>query len=167
MAGKKGRSGRAIIPDDVKTAIGYRKDRINENRPAVVRVDFHRDALHETAQAFFDYHYSTLRDIGALSDTDAFAFNHLCRVFEQLCIAEDELNQSGQIITTMKGGSTSPALKNYLALSELYMKILREFGLTPVSRSSIMAGANRPIETTVAKTTKPKPGKGYAGKNLD
>lgn len=169
MAGKKGRSGRAIIPDDVKEALGYRKDRINKDRPAVVQVAFVREPLDAKAQQFFDAFFPQLYSNGVLSDSDAPGFHLLCRVYSLLADAEENLIASGQISYGDKGERTAPALKNYTTLSELYLKLLREYGLTPASRSGVVAPAAAAIDVTPQKRRagKPAPGKGYAGKNLD
>lgn len=169
MAGRKGTSGRkTTIPDDVKERIGYRKDRINHDRPAVVQVAFVREPLTEIAQQFFDNFFPQLYERGVLSDSDSPGFHLLCRIYEQLVIAESNLISAGQVVFTDKGPRTNPALKNYTLLADLYTKLLREYGLTPASRSGVVAPAAATIDVTPKKKIgKPSAGKGYAGKNMD
>lgn len=170
MAGKKGKSGRkTTIPDEVKEALGYRKDRINKDRPAVVQVAFVREPLTGKAQQFFDAFFAPLYERGVLSDSDSPGFHLLCRVYEQLAEAEENLLSAGQIVFTEKGPRTNPALKNYTLLADLYTKLLREYGLTPASRSGVVAPAAAMIDVTPKKkkTGKPSAGKGYAGKDMD
>jgi phage terminase small subunit len=170
MAGKKGKSGRkTTIPDDVKEMIGYRKDRINKDRPAVVQFAFVREPLTEKAQQFFDAFFYPLYERGVLSDSDSPGFHFLCRVYAQYVEAEENLLAVGQNVLTDKGPRTSSALKNFILVSDLYTKLLREFGLTPASRSGVVAPAAATIDVTPKKKKigKPSAGKGYAGKDMD
>lgn len=170
MAGKKGKSGRrTTIPDDVKEMLGYRKDRINHDRPAVVQVAFVREPLTEIAQQFYDAFFPQLYALGVLSDSDSPSFHLLCRSYEQYVIAERNLLAVGQVIYTEKGPRTSPEFKNYIQAADVYTKLLREFGLTPASRSGVVAPAAAMIDVTPKKkkTGKPSAGKGYAGKDMD
>lgn len=170
MAGRKGMSGRkTTIPDDVKERLGYRKDRINQSRPAVVQVAFVREPLTEIAQQFFDAFFPRLYALGVLSDSDSPSFHLLCRSYEQYVIAERNLLAVGQVVYTEKGPRISPEFKIYIQAADVYTKLLREHGLTPASRSGVVApAASAAIDVTPKKKIgKPSAGKGYAGKNMD
>lgn len=168
MAGKKGRSGRAIIPDDVKEALGYRRDRMNADRPALLQGAFIREPLTGKAAEFFEAYFPQLYKGGVLSDSDSPGFHLLCKIYAQFQEAESMLAESGQIAFTAKGERQHPAIKNYLQLSAVYLSLLREFGLTPASRSGVIAGKPALDVTPVKKLGgKPSAGKGYAGKDLD
>lgn len=170
MAGKKGRSGVKVIPDDVKELIGYRKDRMHNDRPSVIQKAFPVEELTGHAREFFDKHFRSMYESGILSDTDAAAFCLLCRVYEQMRIAEDCVAVEGQTVETKRGPQTTAAARNFMQLSGLYVQLLREFGMTPVSRGSVQK-MPEPIEVKQPKRgsrsgRKPNPGKGYAGANL-
>lgn len=86
-----------------------------------------------------------LEAAGILTRLDVQGLRLYCRVYTGWLDANHKLDEYGPVI---KAGNGSPVLSPYVRLSQKYfdqlLAILREFGMTPSSRSRIHASKDQP-----------------------
>lgn len=80
--------------------------------------------------------------IGILTDVDMAAFASYCQAFARWKEAEEFITQHGTIVRTPSGyWQTVPQVSIAQTYNKIMTKLAIEFGLTPSSRSRIIAGA--------------------------
>ena len=75
-----------------------------------------------------------LVDAGSLDDLDRETFEVLCRTYHKMIVCDDLLEVGGLMVSGVKGDKKSPAYTQWKAYSDLYVKLLSHFGLSPYSR---------------------------------
>ena len=148
MAGVKGKSGRIPKPNRIKRIMGVRKDRINEKEPALIvaspKVPDWGGALDETGQRIFDYYSKMLFANGTAGQSDESGLMQLAYTAQEwlrekkLCDRKGRnmpiKNKNGEVI----GTTITSWAKNERELHRDYVKLLREYGCTPLSRGAIV-----------------------------
>ena len=83
-----------------------------------------------------------MEEIGVLTDVDMAAFAGYCQAFARWKEAEEFITQHGSIVKTPSGYWQQVP---QISIAQTYLKIMHkfaeQFGLTPASRSRIIAGA--------------------------
>ena len=86
-----------------------------------------------------------LEEAGILTLIDVQALRMYCRIYTSWLDANKKLDEYGSIV---KGTHGTPIISPYVKLSQKYfdqlLAILREFGMTPSSRSRIHAETDKP-----------------------
>lgn len=76
-----------------------------------------------------------LVESGSLDDLDRETFTTLCRVYHKMVVADSLLEVEGLSVDGLKGTNKKhPAFSQWKAYSDLYLKLLSHFGLSPYSR---------------------------------
>ena len=75
-----------------------------------------------------------LVDSGSLDDLDRETFETLCRAYHKMIIADDLLEAEGLSVESERGSKKHPAFSQWKSYSDLYVKLLSHFGLSPSSR---------------------------------
>lgn len=145
MSGTKGKSGRKKKTDAEKMILGVKKDRIgsvlvpSRIEERVVAFNW----LGEVGKTIFNHFEPMLHNNGTLSAGDAIMFNLLCERFQSWFKAWTECNERGKYIPIKdKIGNTvdvkiAPWAKMETVYYDQLCRACREFGLTPISRSSV------------------------------
>lgn len=82
-----------------------------------------------------------MESIGILTDVDMAAFASYCQAYARWKEAEEFLTQHGTIVRTPSGyWQTVPQVSIAQTYNKIMTKLATEFGLTPSSRSRIVAG---------------------------
>jgi len=146
MAGVKGQSsgGHNKKTQREKELLGVDPRRLENNSPDFVAgkvVAF--DGLGDVGKAIFGLYEPMLHNNGTLSPTDSLAFHILCERYQEWyeyatrCHKDGRMlpikNDAGRIISL----SIAPWAKIETQLLDQLIKLCREFGLTPLSRSSV------------------------------
>lgn len=86
-----------------------------------------------------------LQEAGVLTVMDVQALKLYCRIYAKWHESNEKLDEYGPVIKTKTG---HPALSPYFKISQKYLDqlltILREFGMTPSSRTKIHASSDKP-----------------------
>lgn len=86
-----------------------------------------------------------LQEAGVLTVMDVQALKLYCRIYAKWHESNEKLDEYGPVIKTKAG---HPALSPYFKISQKYLDqlltILREFGMTPSSRTKIHASSDKP-----------------------
>lgn len=75
-----------------------------------------------------------LVDSGSLDDLDRETFETLCRTYHKMVVADDLLESEGLSVASERGAKKHPAFTQWKSYSDLYVKLLSHFGLSPYSR---------------------------------
>jgi len=76
-----------------------------------------------------------LVESGSLDQLDRETFESLCRVYHKFVTADLELEEAGLSVNDQRGSEKKhPAFTQWKAYSDLYIKLLSHFGLSPYSR---------------------------------
>ena len=76
-----------------------------------------------------------LVESGSLDQLDRETFESLCRVYHKFIVSDLELEEAGLSVADKKGSEKKhPAFTQWKAYSDLYIKLLHHFGLSPYSR---------------------------------
>lgn len=142
-----GKGGRKKTPTREKEILGVRKDRINQNEPdriAEKPIPEDSEALTEEGLEVFNKYATMLFNNGTLSKTDGPALFMLAITWQdwmkeyRLVKAKGRQmpirNKDGVVIDIKE----APWSKTEMRLRTQVMKMLSEFGMTPVSRASAM-----------------------------
>lgn len=90
--------------------------------------------------------------MGVLTLVDKAAFANYCQAYARWKEAEEYISQNGPTVTTSSGYVQQiPQVNIALSYSKLMTKIASEFGLTPASRSRIIAGETGGIGKVTGK----------------
>ncbi len=72
---------------------------------------------------------------GALDELDRSAFTTLCRTYDKMCIADNQLLTEGLTIKGRQGAPVKhPAFSIWKVAHDNYVALLKQFGLTPAAR---------------------------------
>lgn len=83
-----------------------------------------------------------LERLGLITEVDLRAFEAYCMTYEQLRIAQEKVAELGMVAYTPQGyPMLHPWFTAQRKLHEDLMRMLREFGLTPASRSKVTPAA--------------------------
>ena len=145
MSGVKGKSGRKKKTDAEKLILGAKKDRIaGDSCPAVVPdriIEF--NFLGEAGKAIFNHFEPMLYNNGTLSAADGLKFNLLCERYQRWFKVWTECNERGLYLPVKdkEGNTVSVNIAPWARLEKDYFdqlsKCCNDFGLSPVSRSSV------------------------------
>jgi len=75
-----------------------------------------------------------LVDAGSLDGLDRETFETLCRAYHKMVVADDILEAEGLSVKSERGSKKHPAFSQWKSYSDLYVKLLSHFGLSPYSR---------------------------------
>jgi P27 family predicted phage terminase small subunit len=75
-----------------------------------------------------------LVDSGSLDELDRETFETLCRTYHKMVVADDLLEVEGLSVDSERGSKKHPAFTMWKSYSDLYVKLLNHFGLSPSSR---------------------------------
>lgn len=76
-----------------------------------------------------------LVESGSLDDLDRETFETLCRAYHKMVAADRLLEVEGLSVNDQRGSNKKhPAFTQWKAYSDLYLKLLGHFGLSPYSR---------------------------------
>lgn len=76
-----------------------------------------------------------LVESGSLDDLDRETFETLCRAYHKMVVADGLLEVEGLSVEGLHGTNKKhPAFSQWKAYSDLYLKLLSHFGLSPYSR---------------------------------
>lgn len=135
-------AGRKPLPTGLKLLKGTAQNcRLNpsEPRPPVVAPEPPK-FLGEVARQEWENKAPVLMRMGVLSEGDDAALAAYCQAFERFVEAETKIRQSGLLIKTTGGNVIqNPLIGVANRAMEIMHKFLTEFGLTPSSRSRIVA----------------------------
>ncbi len=93
-----------------------------------------------------------LKRMRVLSEADGIALGTLCQAQSTLAKAQMQLTRTGLVVKTPNGFiQQSPLLKVVNQQSEIVIRHLREFGLTPASRSRLTAEEAVPSDADLFK----------------
>lgn len=88
--------------------------------------------------------FEDLSDSEVIRTTDIPALKILCDIWGVYCRAEKDLAEEGQTITTPNGHKQpSSSFTNWKQAQIEYMKVCKEFGMTPVSRTKIITAPKK------------------------
>lgn len=74
-------------------------------------------------------------EAGSLDDLDRETFETLCRTYHKMVISDIALEEEGLSVEGLRGTTKkSPFFTQWKAYSDLYLKLLSHFGLSPQSR---------------------------------
>jgi phage terminase small subunit len=148
MTCPKGKGGRPKTTNNEKRILGVRNDRINDNEPALIAVspsvpDWDCE-LDEIGNRIFQYYSKMLFANGTVGKSDETSLYQLAYTMQEwikqkrICDKKGRnipvFNKSGKVI-----GSVVPSwAKNERELHRDFVKQLREFGCTPLSRGAIV-----------------------------
>ena len=107
------------------------------------------DWLEEDAKAEWERLAPTLTQMGVLTEADLLAFAGYCQAYARWREAEEFISQHGSIFQTPSGYvQTVPQVSIAHTNLKIMQSFCSEFGLTPSSRSRIIAGnpANKGFE---------------------
>lgn len=112
---------------------------INKNEPAPEEFTADPPAhLDEDAVQEWNRLVPILKRMRVLTEADYIALANLCQAYSTMTQAQKQLKKAGLLYKTQSGYiQQSPLLSIVNASAETVMKHLREFGLTPASRSRL------------------------------
>jgi len=103
--------------------------------------------LDETARREWSRLVPILRRMKVLTEADYIALGNLCQAYSTMIQAQIELNKIGLLYKTNSGYiQQSPLLSIVQASMDTCTKLLREFGLTPSSRSRVITEKQSDVE---------------------
>jgi P27 family predicted phage terminase small subunit len=162
MANPKGsgKGGRPPKSNRVKKIMGAKKERINEDEPAMIDGNIVQyDNLGKVGKKIFEHYSPMLINAKYLAITDSITFHLFCKVFEEWFQAEEKVrkegryrnirNKYGEIIDVKE----NPWSKVQLKLYDQLLKIMRELGMTPQSRGSLKLIATGKEEKGIKQIT--------------
>ena len=140
MAGVKGKSGgrnrkplrhRELVGERHKTRLGKGEpDRVEGPVLPLVKLD-------EVGQRVFDYYAPMLEKNGTMSQADALAFTMLCRKVSDWYRVAARLGPDDLTVMGQFDEKIAPLANLEIRLYDQVVKIMREFGITPVARSAV------------------------------
>lgn len=145
MSGIKGRSGghnKTTLRD--KQIKGERKSRMCQNPPALVGDRISEiEGLGAIGKKIFSHFEPMLFNNGTIDTTDAISFHLLCKRYEDWYAVSRQCEEKGRLLPIKnKDGQVidlklAPWAKLEMVYFDQLKNMCREFGLTPVSRSSV------------------------------
>lgn len=94
-----------------------------------------------------------LERLGVLSEADGIALANLCNDYSILQQAQESLTKAGLLTKTQRTGAIhqSPLLNIIAVTTDRVTRALREFGLTPASRTRVSATGESGMDSLEAK----------------
>ncbi len=142
MPGVKGKSGgHNRKPTRHKQLVGEKhKARTQTKEPDRVEGNvLPMASLDEYGQRIFDYYGPMLENNGTMSRADAFAFTMLCKKAADWMSLVQNIDRRKLTFMNNKGDEKiAPLIKLEMQTYDQLTKMMREFGLTPVSRASVV-----------------------------
>ena len=135
-----GQRGPAPKPTALKKLLGNPgKRKLNEAEPIPrSRLPHCPDHLDQLAQKEWNRLVKILTGMRVLTEADYIALANLCQAYSTLIAAQIQLNKTGILYKTKSGYvQQSPLLGIITAQTTIVNNLLREFGLTPSSRTRI------------------------------
>ena len=77
-----------------------------------------------------------LVDSESLDELDRETFETLCRTYHKMVVADDLLEAEGLSVDSERGSKKHPAFTQWKSYSDLYVKLLSHFGLSPQARGT-------------------------------
>lgn len=133
--------GRKPKPTALKLLEGNPGNRpLNINEPRPTGVPDCPDWLEDEAKAEWERMSTVLENMGMLTDMDMVAFAGYCQAYARWKEAEEFLSQHGSIVRTPNGYLQQvPQVSIAQTNLKIVLKFCEQFGLTPSSRSRIVA----------------------------
>lgn len=133
--------GRKPKPTALKLLEGNPGNRpLNTNEPRPTGKPVCPDWLEDEAKAEWDRMSTALENMGMLTDMDMVAFAGYCQAYARWREAEEFLSQHGSIVRTPNGYLQQvPQVSIAQTNLKIVLKFCEQFGLTPSSRSRIVA----------------------------
>ncbi len=146
--------GRKPKPTALKVLEGNPGKRaLNKNEPCSANIPICPDWLEDEAKAEWDRMSGVLGNMGLLTDMDMIAFAGYCQAYARWREAEEFLSKYGPTVTTPSGYIQQvPQVSISQTNLKIVLKFCEQFGLTPSSRSRIVAGKS--VEETTDEMEK-------------
>ena len=146
--------GRKPKPTALKLLEGNPGNRpLNTNEPRHTGVPDCPDWLEDEAKAEWERMSTVLENMGMLTDMDMVAFAGYCQAYARWKEAEEFLTQHGSIVRTPNGYLQQvPQVSIAQTNLKIVLKFCEQFGLTPSSRSRIVA--DKSVEETIDEMEK-------------
>ena len=135
------------LPTNLKVLRGTAQPcRLNDKEPKPPPADISMpDGLSQKEQQHWQQVAGYLQEAGVLTVMDVQALKLYCRIYVKWQESIYKLDEYGPVIKTKAG---NPSLSPYFKISQKYLDqllaILREFGMTPSSRTKIHASSDKP-----------------------
>ena len=135
------------LPTNLKVLRGTAQPcRLNDREPKPPPADISMpDGLSQAEQQHCQQVSDYLQEAGVLTVMDIQALKLYCRIYVKWQESIGKLDEYGPVIKTKAG---NPVLSPYFKISQKYLDqllaILREFGMTPSSRTRIHAKSDKP-----------------------
>lgn len=135
------------LPTNLKVLRGTAQPcRLNDKEPKPPMADIVMPGgLTKEEQQHWQQIAGHLQEAGVLTVMDVQALKLYCRIYAKWHESNEKLDEYGPVIKTKAG---HPALSPYFKISQKYLDqlltILREFGMTPSSRTKIHASSDKP-----------------------
>lgn len=138
-----GRRGPAPTPTALKIARGAQPCRINRLEPVAIEGDpTPIIVLDADARAEWDRLLPILRAMGVLSKGDGAALTVYCVAFSDWKAAREDVDKDGRLLFDDYGKAyPNPSIAMGAKALDTLTRFIKEFGLTPSSRSSIKMDA--------------------------
>lgn len=146
--------GRKPKPTALKLLEGNLGNRpLNTNEPRPTGAPNCPDWLEDEAKAEWERMSTVLENMGMLTDMDMVAFAGYCQAYARWKEAEEFLSQHGSIVRTPNGYLQQvPQVSIAQTNLKIVLKFCEQFGLTPSSRSRIVA--DKSVEETTDEMEK-------------
>lgn len=146
--------GRKPKPTALKLLEGNPGNRpLNTAEPSCTGVPDCPDWLEDEAKAEWERMSTVLENMGMLTDMDMVAFAGYCQAYARWREAEEFLSQHGSIVRTPNGYLQQvPQVSIAQTNLKIVLKFCEQFGLTPSSRSRIVA--DKSVEETTDEMEK-------------
>ena len=146
--------GRKPKPTALKLLEGNPGNRpLNTAEPRSTGVPDCPDWLEDEAKAEWERMSAVLENMGMLTDMDMVAFAGYCQAYARWREAEEFLSQHGSIVRTPNGYLQQvPQVSIAQTNLKIVLKFCEQFGLTPSSRSRIVA--DKSVEETTDEMEK-------------
>lgn len=146
--------GRKPKPTALKLLEGNPGNRpLNTAEPCSAGVPDCPDWLEDEAKAEWERMSTVLENMGMLTDMDMVAFAGYCQAYARWREAEEFLSQHGSIVRTPNGYLQQvPQVSIAQTNLKIVLKFCEQFGLTPSSRSRIVA--DKSVEETTDEMEK-------------
>lgn len=140
--------GRKPKANSLKILEGAQPCRVNRSEPKPPRrrppvpTDLSDEALAE-------WHRITdhLDALGVLTESDGYALSIYCDAFARKIEARAELAERGLVVESLMGAvKANPAFAIIKACDAIMIRVLSEFGLTPVARSRVSSQVEGPAD---------------------
>ena len=131
------------MPTAVRVATGNRgRIPINENEPKPDPRRPDKPELSDIASAEWDRIVPLIEAMGTLSADSGAALAIYCEAFADWTAARRQIAAEGLVVSSPQGTKKNPAFDVASKCTDIMLKCLREFGLTPSSRTGLSVKVN-------------------------